>query len=139
VLSGKYFHYDIGYNDGELFVTVTHMPTGLRKARRPRRGESVAAVQQSLVRELRAGLVDERDFAFHSGRCAIAGRAGDWYAVEHLPTKRTRSLDSITRPDVTQPHDWLLDALVEELWHQGILPKQADSAEPGAAAGRPGG
>jgi hypothetical protein len=121
MISDKHFHHEVGFDDG-LEVRVTHTPTGHCKTGRPRTGENVRAVQLRLVRELLADIYDFKEFVFRIGRFEVDGRVGDFHEIEHLPTKRTKSLDTITRPDIKRPIEDLLDSLVEELWRDGIRP-----------------
>ena len=124
MISRKHFHYDVGHDDQGLTVSVTHKPTGRQKTARLGRGEKVQTVQARLVGDLLTSFVDLRDFVFHVGRCEVNGRIGDRYQAEHIPTGRSKSMNTVDNPGVKHPHEALLDALVEELWHDGILPRQ---------------
>lgn len=129
MVSGKHFHYEIGYDEHGLTVTVIHKPTGRRRLDHAKQGEDAPALQRRLVRDLLYAFYDEKDFACCVGRCSVDGRSGDFHSVEHVPTKRSKSLNTITSPDVKNPHETLLDSLVEELWREGLLPKVEGSAE----------
>jgi hypothetical protein len=48
-------------------------------------------------------------------------------------------MDSLTAPDTPQAHAQLLDALVEELWREGMLADRAGTAEPGPTPEQAGG
>jgi hypothetical protein len=130
LVSRKHFQCEVGYDDHGLIVTVTHKVTGLRKMDRPGQGENISTLQSRLIREMRATFCDDNDFVFHMGRCVVDGRVGDWYEVEHVPTQRRKSFNTVSSPDVKRAREWLLDSLVQELWDDAVLgPKPVERVQ----------
>lgn len=61
------------------------------------------------------------------------GQIGTFTRVVHQPSGRSRMMNSLTSTDTRPLH--LLDALVEELWHAGLLTGTYKHAEQGTTAG----
>ena len=126
MISGKHFKVEIGHDDQGLTVTVTHVPTGRQRFDHPGQGEGIGALQERLKSDLLFGFFDEKDFVCECGRCSVEGQFGDYYRVVHLPTNRSKQMDSVTSPGVKNHYELLIDLLVEELWREGLLPKKVE-------------
>jgi len=127
---------EVGGDDSGLYVAVTHRTTGRRLFARPDLSCGVASTQERLERQVVAEFFVPDDYQLETGRCGDGERYGTFYRVAHLPTGRSRRMDSLTNADTRQAHARLLDALVEELWHDGLLAHPTKPAEPCAAADR---
>jgi hypothetical protein len=126
MLGPRNFHVDIGYDDAGLLVTVSHLPTKQQRSARPKKGENVSKVQERLHAELVRTFLELEDLCFEVGRCEVDGKIGGFYRVEHLPSKRTKCLDTITSPNQNIQQQ-VLELLLEELWHDGLLSVKSDA------------
>src|SRR5471030_2905688 len=114
MLAPQDFHIEIGHDDKGIFVKVLHLPTEQQRFARPNHGQKVSRVQEKLHAELVRTFLNMNDFRVQMGRCDIDGKIGDFYRVEHLPSNRTKSLDTITSPHVKSPQQ-VLELLLEDL------------------------
>jgi hypothetical protein len=119
------FHVDTGWDEAGLLVTVSHLLTKQQRSARPKNGESAFKVQTRLQAELVRTFLDLKDFCFEMGRCEVDGKIGGFYRVEHLPSKRTMSVDTITSPHVKSSHQ-VLELLLDDLWRDGLLGAKSD-------------
>lgn len=137
MVSQEYLQIEVGGDDSGMFVVVTHRTTGRRLVARPDSTCGVAGTQARLARQVVAEFFAPNDYELETGRCGDGERFGTFYRVVHRPSGRSRHMDSLAAADTRQAHARLLDALVEELWHAGLLAGPAKRAEPGAAADGP--
>ncbi len=120
MLGPNNFQVDLTYGDAGLLVTVSHLPTKQHRSARPKNGEKASKVQARLQAELVRTFFDLNEFCFEVGRCEVDGKLGGFYRVEHLPSKRTKSLNTVTSPHA-KSHQQMLESLLEDLWRDGLL------------------
>jgi hypothetical protein len=125
MLGQGHFHVEVGCDDEGMLVTISHAPTNQERSGRPMDGETCAKVQDRLRNELIRTFFSLSDFRFQMGRCQVDGKIGDFYSVEHLPSRRSKSLDTISTPNSRYPHHELLESLLDDLWSEGVLPRKA--------------
>jgi hypothetical protein len=102
-------------------VTVTHLPTNQTYSARPTAGQSTRKVRSVLEHQIIATFLNfEADLRFEVGRCELRGKIGGFYRVQHLPTQRSKSCNTIDSPNID--HNDLIDMLLLELWNEGLLP-----------------
>jgi hypothetical protein len=122
MISQQHFETEFDYDEQGLAVVVTHRPTGMRRIGRRSGSESLARTQTRLIEEIRREFFNPDEFQFSIGQCEVDGRIAAWYCVTHRPTGKNKSADGITIPNQHEAQQQLLDALVAELWQQGIGP-----------------
>lgn len=133
MVSDEYVQIEVGWNDDGLFVAITHRITGRRLVARLEVGHGVADTQARLACEVVAEFFIPDDYLFETGRRGADGQIGTFTRVVHQPSGRSRMMNSLTSTDTRPLH--LLDALVEELWHAGLLTGTYKHAEQGTTAG----
>ena len=121
MVSGRHFHFAVDHDGHGTIITVSHPATEQARSARLQPGETVPAARSRLVRDIRAAFFNEGDYESIVGRCVVDGRPGDLFQVTHRPTGRSKRANTVDDPGVKRPLEWLTDALVEELWREGLL------------------
>lgn len=123
------FRVEIGHDGDGPLVTVTHVPTRQSRSARPRQGETCARVQNRLTGDLTLTFFAVDDYAFEVGRCVMDGKSGGFCTAKHLPSGRSKTVDTVTSPHLKRPQQAVIELLLDELWRDGLLPVKPQSEE----------
>ncbi|QDU45041.1 hypothetical protein Mal52_35290 [Symmachiella dynata] len=104
----KDFKIDIGFNHDGPFVRATHKPTGFEKLAESVAADSIGAMRDALVAELRRMIYDPDDIRVDYMRT----NGGEAIRVVHVPSGLERTA---IRSGGSQETD-LLDEILEELY-----------------------
>lgn len=109
----------VDYDENGLIIEVTHKPTGQIRAARPTNKESVGAVQQRLITEIKEQFPAPKDFRVEYQFVRDeSGNGGTAVVISHLPSGTSRYFPSGSpQVDVKQA----IDEIVSELWHEARL------------------
>jgi hypothetical protein len=127
MIGAKHFRMLIQSDEQGPIVTVTHLPTNQTRSARPGVGESCHKVRRVLEQQIIATFFNDRDLVFNLIHSRENGKVHGTHRVIHLATQRT--LESSDRNVAV-----LIDALLLELWQEGLLPLSPDANSDTATA-----
>jgi hypothetical protein len=123
-------------------VRVWHVRAGIQLEGRPTAEQSVGAVREALLTQLKARFFVPEDFRWEIGRSVYEdGQIGDAYILTHLPSGKWRKttgreIGALGGMGVVKER-WL-DEIVEELWQEGYFRRTVeDKPFPGEPYGDP--